>query len=98
MDKSLDAISKVILGALREDFDNVEISDVKVDRDVDYDDDDVLRVTVVFEGTPKNIDSRMISGAVRNIRPKLAEIGEHAFPLFSFVSRRDTGAKVGGPA
>ncbi|MBO9100017.1 MULTISPECIES: hypothetical protein [unclassified Rhizobium] len=83
------AIRKVIEDTLASDFKNVKILRVMVDRDVDFDGDHVLNVEVVFEGKPLHIDARMISGAIRHVRPHLEKLGEKAFPLMSFVSRRD---------
>lgn len=98
MNENMDRIHEVVLAALRDDFDDIEIHELIINRDVDYDDDEVLRITVVFEGTPKNIDARIVSGAVRHVRPKLTAMGENAFPLFSFVSKSDVGARAGEPA
>ena len=75
-------------------FDNIRIINVKVSKDVDSDDSEILRVFVVFEGTPRKADYKKFSGAVRLTRPKLAEIGEKAFPIFSFVSKGDVGARL----
>jgi len=87
----LNQIKEVVAETLRADFHNVKILRVDVDQDVDADGDDVLLISVVFEGRPKDLDASKLSGAVRNVRPKLRDIGEAAFPLFSFVSRRDAG-------
>ncbi len=94
--EQLDRISKLVADTLHADFKNVKIIKVIVDRDVDYDGEDVLNIGVVFEGTPRDIDARMISGAVRHVRPQLQKLGEMAFPLMSFVSRRDAGEALLG--
>jgi hypothetical protein len=88
-DSRLREISKVVLETLRNDFYNLKIRDVKVHNDLDFDGDDILRIEVIFEGLPKNVDTSMLSGAVRHIRPKLAEMDEMAFPLLSFISDRE---------
>jgi hypothetical protein len=51
-----------------------------------------LRIDVIFEGRPKDIDIKKLSGVVRHVRPRLTDIGEEAFPLFSFISKGDAGA------
>lgn len=85
-------IQKAISETLSADFDNVKILDVSVDRDVDFDGDEILKVDIIFEGTPRDIDARAVSGAVRRVRPRLRDLGEMAFPLLSFISRGDAGA------
>lgn len=85
-------IARVVLNTLRADFENIKILDVKVSRDEDTDGDEILRIDVIFEGSLK--DARKFSGAVRHIRPKLHEIGEEAFPLFSFISEGDAGNRM----
>lgn len=84
-------VEKVIADSLATDFEAVRILQLDVRDDVDSDGDDVLRVYVIFEGAPKDLDARKLSSAVRNIRPKLSAIGENAFPLFSFISKNDIG-------
>lgn len=87
----LNQIKKVVANTLKADFHNVKILRVEVHQDVDSDGDDVLLISVVFEGKPKDLDATKLSGAVRNVRPKLRDIGEAAFPLFSFVSGKEAG-------
>jgi hypothetical protein len=84
-------IERVVTETVARDFDKVKILSVRVREDEDSD-DDLLRIDVVFEGAPKDIDARKVSGMVRRIRPKLIELGESAFPLFSFISKSDAGS------
>jgi hypothetical protein len=49
----------------------------------------VLRIDVIFEGAPKDLNAKKLSGAVRHLRPKLDKIHESAFPLLSFISKAD---------
>ena len=79
------------------DFETGRILDVSVHNDVDSDGDEILRIEVLFEGQPKDIDARKVAGAVRQLRPKLSEISE-AFPLLSFISRSDLGRTTFAPA
>ena len=90
--RDLGKIAKVVRDTLAADFDKVKIIDVRVREDIDFDGSEILRVDVIFEGTPKDIDARKLTGAVRHVRPKLHDIGETAFPLFSFISKGDWGA------
>lgn len=96
--EQLEKISSLVADTLKSDFKSVKILRVIVDRDVDFDGDQVLNISVVFEGTPRDIDARTISSAVRHVRPALKALGEKAFPLMSFVSRRDAGNMALGPA
>lgn len=89
--EQLDKISKMVAETLRADFDNVRIMEVRVVGDIDFNEEDVLRIEVVFQGQRKDVDVKKISGAVRHVRPKLRKMGEQAFPLFSFISQRDAG-------
>ena len=91
--RDLDAIRNVVLSTLEEDFDHIRILDVDINEDVDIDGDEVLRIDVIFEGAPKNLDARKLSGAVRHLKPKLYEIKEFAMPLLSFISRADLRRK-----
>lgn len=98
-EKQLQKIAKVVTETLAADFDNnVRIIDVRVLDDVDFDGDDVLRIEVVFSGSHKDVDAKKISGAVRHVRPKLTDLGERAFPLFSFISQREANAGRPAPA
>ena len=94
----IDATHDIVLRSLKEDFENVEILDVKVDGDIDFDGDEVLRITVIFQGTPKDLSASSVSGVTRHVRPKLTEIGVEAFPIFSFISNKDLEAKSIAPA
>lgn len=89
--EQLALITKAIEATLASDFKNVKVLRVTVDRDVDFDGDQILNIEVVFEGKPHQVDARVISSAVRHVRPHLEKLGEKAFPLMSFVSRSDAG-------
>ncbi|NJO37133.1 MAG: hypothetical protein HC871_05305 [Rhizobiales bacterium] len=90
--RDIKRIKEVVRGALADDFDNIKIIDIQVREDTDANDDDILRVFVIFEGTPKDEDVEKLSGAVRRVRPELrSKLDESAFPLFSFISKVDAG-------
>ena len=91
-------IAKVIRETLAADFDRTKISDVSVRKGEDADGDELLRIEVVFEGTVEDVDASKILGAVRQVRPKLIELGENAFPLFSFIAQGDISAGRREPA
>ena len=83
----LDAVAEVVRTTLSEKFRSVRIVNVQVIVEKDSEGADILRIFVVLDGRPKDVDARELLGAVRYVRPKLSEIGEEAFPLFSFVSK-----------
>jgi hypothetical protein len=88
-EKKLREISEVVMKTLKQDFNNIEFIDAKVHYDVDFEGDDILRIEVVFKGSPKKVDTTGLSSVVRHIRPKLKAIEEQAFPLFSFISDKE---------
>jgi hypothetical protein len=83
----LETVANVVRATLSEKFRSVEVVEVQVAVEEGLDRADMLRIFVVLDGRPKNVDARELLGAVRHVRPKLSEIGEDAFPLFSFVSK-----------
>lgn len=84
-------IEKIVRNVLSERFENVEIESISVVFDVDEDGDDILRVKVIFDGQTKHLDARKASGVLRHLRPKIAEIGEDAFPIMSYIAKSELG-------
>ena len=84
-------IEKVLLELLTADFAKIKILEVRVLNRAEDEDGYTFDVQVVFEGKSKDLDARKVAGAVRHVRPKLAEMGEDAFPIFSFVTKGDAG-------
>lgn len=89
MKRDIAAVRKMVKDTLSADFESVRIIEVEVTDDFDSDGDEVLRIDVVFEGRPRDLDARVMSGAVRQLRPKLEKMHELAFPLLSFISQAD---------
>lgn len=79
-------LERIVRSVLEEIFGNDRIGDVYVASAYDEDGDEILRVTVVFDGTEEQFDARKASSVVRHMRPRLATIGEQAFPIISYVS------------
>lgn len=71
--------------ALSEGLDEA-IVDVQLLGRYERDGDSILRFQVTFEGQPKDWNSKLVASAVQLVRPRLAEIGELGFPLFTFVT------------
>jgi hypothetical protein len=85
-------IAEAIEGIIREEFADVAIEAVHVVEDVDYQDDTVLKVTVVFD-KKGGLDPRKTAAIVRIISNKLGDKGEDSpFPIVSFVSKADAAS------
>jgi hypothetical protein len=89
--KKIDAkkIETRITATLRKYFENIKIIATHVTPDFDRDGEEILRIQVVFEGTLKEADARLVPGVARHIRPVLEENDADLFPLLSFVSKLD---------
>ena len=48
-----------------------------------------IHIYIVYEGDQANLDPRWMAGLAGRIRPLLAEIGVHDFPVTSFRSKSD---------
>lgn len=84
-------VSEVIESLLRERFDDVAFESVSVERDTDEFGDDILRVRVVFDSVLKVLDPRKTSGLLRHLRPRIAELGEDAFPVMFYIAKSELG-------
>ena len=82
-------LKRIIRAVLEEIFGDARIGDVHVASAYDEDGDEILRVKVVFDGTEEQFDARKASSVVRHMRPRLAMIGEQAFPIISYVSSNE---------
>ncbi|HEY7765968.1 MAG TPA: hypothetical protein VIB38_13335 [Aestuariivirgaceae bacterium] len=93
--KTNEEIAREILQILARNFENIRVIEIRIsdEQSSETDDGKLLPVTVVFEGTPKKADYRTFSGATRLTRSKLDESGVTAFPIFSFVTKEDFGAR-----
>jgi hypothetical protein len=80
-----DLIEEVV----REKFADGGIEAVEVVKSNDHEGGVVLNVTVVFNKTG-TLDSHKTSGIVRQVRGKLLELEEAAFPIFTFISKSDS--------
>lgn len=87
--QKLQSIKKIVRETLAGHFDHIRILEIDVQKDTDADGDDVLKINIVFEGSPRDLDISKLTGTVRQLRPKLDKIHESAFPLLSFISKAD---------
>ena len=85
-------LEQIVRSVLEEVFGDDRIGDVYVASACDEDGDEILRVRVVFDGTEEQFDARKASSVVRHMRPRLATIGEQAFPIISYISGDETSA------
>ncbi len=81
------AIEAVIRRLLETKFENVSIRSVKVCDDEE--DDNLLRVQVVFDSDAKDMDGKRVSSFLRSLRPALSAERETRFPVISFMSQSD---------
>jgi hypothetical protein len=86
-----DKIHRIVAEVLAKDFSDVKILAINISEDIDEDGDQLINVNVVFEGTKRTLDAAKVSGLTRSVLPKLAEVKEFGFPIFSFISKADLG-------
>jgi len=89
-------ILELIENTVKSRFPDANIISVKVSEDESSDGGRVLNVTIVFESASGSIDPHKAAGLIRHTRPKLRELGEDAFPIFSFMTKSD--AELAGAA
>jgi hypothetical protein len=93
----MDEIQKLIDRVVRERFKDIAIQSVTAVRDTDYEDENVFRVTVVFDHKGP-LDAQKSAGLVRHLRHALiGELKESTFPIVAFVSKSDA-ARMGTEA
>jgi len=84
----VDKIKLIIEAVLKKEFRDVEIKEIQVREGYDFEDDEVLFITVVFSSSG-HLNSKATSGFVRHVRPELNAVEETRFPVMSFVSHDD---------
>jgi hypothetical protein len=83
------AIAGAIEAIIREEFADVEIEAVRVSEALDYQDDRVFNVTVVFDKR-ETLDPKKTAAIVRHLQTSLNAQGQAIpFPILSFVSKAD---------
>lgn len=81
-------IERVIRAVTDERFPKGSIVGLSIARDFDFEGDPLLVVHLIVDKEGQ-LDARETAGITRHVRSKLAEIGEDAFPLVSFISRAE---------
>lgn len=92
-----------VKNALAEFFpDGFVFDPIEVEIGTDRDDDEYLKIHIVFEGASEQITPDLSGGLIRRIRPQLAELGFPGVPCWSFVENSEWvkyfQSKRNGPA
>ena len=85
------ALESAIMEVLSKDFGRTRILKVIVTEDEDFEGDEILKVQVIFEGEPKDLEAGALSSSIRHIRTRLSSMNEFKFPLTSFIAEKDAG-------
>jgi hypothetical protein len=92
LDDQLRDVESAVRALASERFPDAEIVTIDVTDDLNFEDDEILRVRIVFRTPEKRLDAKKTSGFVRHLRPRLSELGLGSlFPIMSFVSADDYG-------
>lgn len=91
-------VDDIIKTVVKDTFGDVDIVSIDIEPDVGEDGEPILLVVVVFDNKSARIDTSRVSGLIRHIRPKMAEIGEDAFPVLSFIAKSELGKMKAGSA
>jgi hypothetical protein len=89
MSASQTQLEKTAREFLAQNFQGLKVVDVIVNKRIDYDNDEVIDLSVIYDGKFRAADVRSMGSAIRLFRPHLEKIGETGFPLFSFISSEE---------
>lgn len=84
------SLEDIISGIVKERFADSTIDSIAVEADVDSDGEPILRVTVVFDSEIAKLEPSRLTGLVRHVKPRIMERKDGAFPIFRFMSKRDS--------
>lgn len=82
-------VENVVRSVLTDRFPDAKVAKIAIRSDVDNDGDDILRVIVVLEGVPSQLDKKALVGFVRHLRSRLEEVNHEEFPILSFISKSE---------
>lgn len=92
--RDFEKIARIVEDTATPVFGSVRILGVKAALGHDADGDEILRIKVLYDGIPDDVDIKGVSGLVRMLRPKLfALAGESAFPVISYISNAEDGVE-----
>lgn len=86
-ERKLDAIIETMV---REGIHGVAVDKVIVNR-VEYGDDDVIDVSVIYDAETGKLDAGETSQIGRHVWKRLIEMGFSGFPSFSFIAKSEAG-------
>ena len=84
-------VREIIRAELSRRLDAVRIIAVNLTPQVDHDGSRALFINVVYDGKQEQLDVDQTISMVRHIRPLLQEVGETAFPVFTYIAKSDLG-------
>lgn len=84
-------VRNAVEAAIRTHFEGTNIISITMKRVESFDGGNLLKVTVVYETRSGLIDPKKAAGIAGRIRPTLEENEFDAFPVFSFISKADSG-------
>jgi hypothetical protein len=91
MQRNLNKIKGIVTEAVEQEL-LLTVLDVSASVDQIHD-EEVLRINVILENAPKEVDAKRLSGFPRRLHLKLQEMDEMAFPLLTFIERADLPRK-----
>jgi len=68
-----------------------EVVNVIVDRDENFQGDDIINVKVIYDSKSKKLDPQEVVGLTRVVRSRLHELDEFAFPMFYYILKSEAG-------
>lgn len=87
--RDLESIKNLVKKLVRREVDDLQLVDVRVNSDEDSDGNALIKIDVIFAGSPDDLNPRKLASMLRHLRTELSEQDELAFPLLSFISQKD---------
>ena len=87
----IEKVKEIAEKLARERLPKANIPAVRVTEEVDFEDEDILRVKVVFKSKGDKLDPDGTYGFGYYLGEELSRIGIEEFPLVSFISAKDAG-------
>ena len=91
--EALDQATRAINEAIRSYLDDVPFVKIAVAPEIDEHGEEFLWVSAVYEGQPKDIDTRRSVTVIPFVRSKLEQVAVEAFPVISYIARSDLKEK-----
>lgn len=85
-------IKDLVGTVISERFDNMDIVAINVRPDFDDDGDDIITISVIFDGNKRKLDPKKTSSVLRYLLPKIRAAGERGFPVMSFIAKSELGS------